>query len=130
MLTKVFVAVALVAMAGAAPTDVYGHQEDYKSQPIPYQFGYGVHDDYSGNDFGQTETSDGHTVKGSYSVKLPDGRKQIVNYIADHIGGYRAEVTYQGKAHHPSHAVHAAPSYHSEPAYHSEPTYHSAPSYH
>ncbi|XP_068242807.1 pupal cuticle protein Edg-84A-like [Palaemon carinicauda] len=122
MFTKVFVAVALVAMAGAAPSDLYGHQEDYHSEPQPYHFGYGVHDDYSGNDFGQTESSDGHAVKGTYHVQLPDGRKQIVNYVADHIGGYRAEVTYQGKAHYPSHTGHAAtfePSYH-----HSEPSYH------
>lgn len=45
---------------------------------MPHQFGYSVKDDYAGTDFGHTEDSDGNTVKGSYTVQLPDGRKQTV----------------------------------------------------
>ena len=48
--------------------------------PKPYDFSYGVSDPYKGIDFGQTEKSDGNQVKGSYSVQLPDGRKQTVSY--------------------------------------------------
>lgn len=45
---------------------------------VPYNFAYGVKDDYKGTDFSQNEESDGKTVKGSYTVLLPDGRKQTV----------------------------------------------------
>lgn len=45
---------------------------------MPYDFAYGVKDDYAGTDFGASEQSDGQTVRGSYTVALPDGRKQTV----------------------------------------------------
>ncbi|XP_071525228.1 cuticle protein 7-like [Panulirus ornatus] len=69
--------------------------------PIPYDFAYGVADHYTGTDFGHKETSDGKAVKGVYYVLLPDGRKQIVTYTADHYNGYQAQVTYEGTAHYP-----------------------------
>ena len=47
-------------------------------EPKPYSFAYGVEDDHYGPNFGQNEKSDGKTVQGSYSVQLPDGRKQTV----------------------------------------------------
>lgn len=50
------------------------HQE-----PVPYNYAYGVRDDYAGTDFGHNEISDGATVTGSYTVQLPDGRKQTVS---------------------------------------------------
>lgn len=49
-----------------------------QDQPIPYDFQYGVKDDYSGAYFSQTEESDGNAVTGNYIVQLPDGRKQNV----------------------------------------------------
>merc|ERR1712106_1070702 len=49
----------------------------YKEEPSPYQYEYGVHDEYSGASFGAAETADGTgNVDGSYSVNLPDGRIQ------------------------------------------------------
>ncbi|XP_068207659.1 pro-resilin-like isoform X2 [Palaemon carinicauda] len=68
---------------------------------MPYNFGYGVADSYTGNDFGHAETSDGNAVKGSYYVLLPDGRKQVVTYTADY-SGYNAEVAYEGTASFPA----------------------------
>ena len=64
----------------------------------PYSFSYAVKDDYSNNDYGHEQTSDdkGH-VTGSYRVLLPDGRTQIVTYVADN-NGYRANVKYDGVA--------------------------------
>merc|ERR550539_1701191 len=54
-------------------------------------------------------------VEGSYSVNLPDGRIQTVNYHANDIDGYVAEVSYSGTAAYPEAvpvAHHAAPLVH------------------
>ncbi|XP_042235001.1 adult-specific cuticular protein ACP-20-like [Homarus americanus] len=106
MFLKVLVGVAAVVMCVVADGVGYdGGHVHYA--PIPYDFGYGVADQYTGTDFGHTEHSDGNVVKGRYYVRLPDGRKQIVTYTADHHNGYQAQVSYEG------HALHhvAAPVY-------------------
>merc|ERR1712116_14300 len=65
----------------------------------PYSYQYGVADELSGAAFQQTESDDGTGLRdGSYSVNLPDGRIQHVNYHADDANGYVAEVTYDGSA--------------------------------
>nr|XP_027239264.1 cuticle protein 7-like [Penaeus vannamei] len=104
MFNKGVLVLALVGVALAAPSDPY-HQPSYKEEPKPYQFAYGVKDEYAGTDFGQSEESDGKAVKGSYTVQLPDGRKQTVNYVADHYNGYQAEVSYYGEAQYPTSTV-------------------------
>merc|ERR1712192_382735 len=72
----------------------------------PYSYQYGVADELSGAAFQQTETDDGTGLRdGSYSVNLPDGRIQHVNYHADNANGYIAEVTYDGTAAYPDVAV-------------------------
>ncbi|KAG7161700.1 Pro-resilin-like 131 [Homarus americanus] len=77
MFLKVLVGVAAVVMCVVADGVGYdGGHVHYA--PIPYDFGYGVADQYTGTDFGHTEHSDGNVVKGRYYVRLPDGRKQIV----------------------------------------------------
>ena len=48
-------------------------------EPKPYSFSYGIKDAYKGTDFQQSEKSDGKEVHGSYTVQLPDGRKQTVS---------------------------------------------------
>ena len=40
-------------------------------------------------------------MQGSYTVALPDGRLQIVNYVADHYNGFQAQVEYKGEAQFP-----------------------------
>ncbi|CAH1396135.1 unnamed protein product [Nezara viridula] len=77
-----------------------GHEEDHH-QAHPYEFGYAVKDPHHGTDFGQQESSDGHNVKGSYRVVLPDGRTQIVTYHADWKTGFHADVRYEGTATYP-----------------------------
>ena len=72
-------------------------------QPRPYSYSYHVNDDYKGTNFNANEDGDGHgNVKGSYSVQMPDGRTQHVNYKADDYG-YVADVAYDGQAHYNTH---------------------------
>ena len=78
--------------------------------PSPYSFAYAVKDEPSYNDFGHTETSDGKVVTGSYSVVLPDGRKQIVTYKVDAYSGYVAEVKYEGVAKYPEYKAASYPA--------------------
>ncbi|KAL7646099.1 UNVERIFIED_CONTAM: hypothetical protein RMT77_003000 [Armadillidium vulgare] len=85
----------------ANPVDHYGPPK-HKPPPKPYKFSYGVHDEYAGTSFGQNEQSDGKQVYGSYTVLLPDGRKQTVKYKADHYNGFVADVSYYGEAQYPS----------------------------
>ncbi|XP_063242313.1 pro-resilin-like [Bacillus rossius redtenbacheri] len=72
-------------------------QADEQSGPAKYEFSYQVNDAPSGNDFGHKESRDGDVANGVYYVALPDGRKQMVEYVADQ-AGYRPQVTYQGEA--------------------------------
>ncbi|XP_042234990.1 pro-resilin-like [Homarus americanus] len=95
MKVAALVMVMVVGVTLAFPSD------SYNSDPIPYNYAYGVKDEYSGTDFGHSEDSDGSTAKGSYKVVLPDGRIQTVTYLADHYGGYQAQVSYQGEAQYP-----------------------------
>ncbi|KAF2368100.1 Insect cuticle protein [Trinorchestia longiramus] len=94
-------ALVMVVSAAAMPDSGYPPKNAYKAKPMPYDFAYGVQDPYQGIDFGRNEKSDGNQVQGSYSVQLPDGRKQTVNYRADHDSGFYADVTYEGKAQYP-----------------------------
>merc|ERR1719244_1833631 len=103
------------APAPYVPPPPVHHAPAYKEPARPYQYEYGVADSYSGAQFAETQTQDeAGVVKGSYSVALPDGRTQIVNYHADHHGGYVAEVTYEGTAVYPDH--HPAPYHPPAPA--------------
>jgi hypothetical protein len=77
----------------------------FSFQKRPYAFNYGVRDERSGADFEQNEERSGlgeaSVTRGSYKVALPDGRVQIVTYVADD-SGYKATVTYEGEASYPS----------------------------
>merc|ERR1719516_945366 len=111
-----------------APVVAHAAVEAYPDEVSPYTYNYAVADDYSNSNFNAAESSDGTgNAEGSYSVALPDGRIQHVNYHTDPINGYVAEVTYDGTASYPeavpvahavalvhaTHAVaHAAPVVH------------------
>merc|ERR1712203_885223 len=80
--------------------------------PSPYTYSYAVSDDYSKANFNAAESSDGAgNAEGSYSVALPDGRIQHVNYHANDYDGYVADVTYEGAPQYPEYQP-AAPAYH------------------
>merc|ERR1719317_43142 len=96
----VVVALALSASELVGGQGVH-HEEHY--EPSPYHYEYKVHDDKEYLDFGAEEEGDGKdNVHGFYHVKLPDGRLQKVTYTVNGYGGYIADVTYDGKAVHPS----------------------------
>merc|ERR1712071_38204 len=89
----------------AAPL-VHAAPVAYPDEPSPYTYTYGVADDYSNATFNAAETGDGAgNAEGSYTVALPDGRIQHVNYKADGYEGYVAEVTYEGTAAYPEAVV-------------------------
>ena len=78
----------------------------YPDEISPYTYQYAVADDYSGSRFDAQESDDGTAARqGHYSVNLPDGRIQHVNYHANDIDGYVAEVTYDGTAAFPTAVV-------------------------
>ncbi|XP_063602829.1 cuticle protein-like [Penaeus indicus] len=77
-----------------APEPAYHAPAHYEPEYPDYNYNYGVADGYSGANFGHTESRDGYKTEGSYTVDLPDGRKQIVNYV-DNGDGLVAEVTYK-----------------------------------
>lgn len=73
---------------------VYAHpvkQVEYEA-PTKYDFNYGVNDPHTGDVKEQSETSDGHSVQGSYMVVDPDGFKRTVEYTADEHNGFNAVV--------------------------------------
>merc|ERR1712215_49549 len=66
--------------------------------PQPYNYQYGVKDDYTQANFAKTESQDDRgNVKGTFVISLPDGRIQTTTYTADPVQGFIAEVTYQGE---------------------------------
>merc|ERR1712025_1288923 len=90
-----------VAHAVAHPVAVAASADPLAEVP-PYNFNYAVADDYSASNFQAAESSDGLRVKtGSYSVALPDGRTQTVNYSTDDVNGYVADVSYEGVPQYP-----------------------------
>ena len=49
------------AASAMYPAPAYHHAEPvYKEDPAPYQFEYGVHDDYHGTNFNAGEVSDAY----------------------------------------------------------------------
>ena len=121
-----------------APKPSYHPAPQYKEpvyEPRPYEYTYGVKDEYTGTTFEAAENSDGNAVYGHYSVLLPDGRIQNVKYTADHYTGYVADVSYEGHAipYQPApvkSGYHAAPVHKPAPVYHPAPVHKPAPVYH
>merc|ERR1712215_278560 len=126
------------APAYHAPVVAHAAVEAYPDEVSPYTYNYAVADDYSASNFNAAESSDGTgNAEGSYSVALPDGRIQHVNYHTDDANGYVAEVTYDGTAVYPEApvpvaGVRVAPVVHAAPvAVHATPVVHAAaPVYH
>ncbi|XP_043791895.1 pro-resilin-like [Apis laboriosa] len=78
-----------------------GHPDEWVGDPANYEFSYEVEDAIAGLNFGHHESRKDNEATGAYHVLLPDGRTQIVDYIADN-GGYRPMVRYEGTATYPA----------------------------
>ncbi|XP_053970876.1 pro-resilin-like isoform X1 [Hylaeus anthracinus] len=78
-----------------------GHPDEWAGDPANYEFSYEVQDAGAGLDFGHHESRKDNEASGTYHVLLPDGRTQIVDYVADG-GGYRPMVRYEGTATYPA----------------------------
>merc|ERR1711913_7480 len=120
------------APAPYKPAPVYEEEEDYA--PQPYKYEYGVQDDYTNAVFAKSESqNEVGTVTGSYKVNLPDGRIQTVTYTADEVGGFKAEVTYEGTPIYPpepeeGYGVYTGPgALTRQPQYQPKPVYKRAP---
>lgn len=71
-------------------------------QHIPhYKYDYGVEDDKTGDHKKAWEMRHGDMTKGGYMLHEADGTKRVVEYVADHKGGFQAHVKQIGIAHHP-----------------------------
>merc|ERR1719320_1638990 len=122
MALKIVILSCMAAMALARPDQSpyhpapsYHQPEPYHPEPVAppkYEYTYGVADEYSGANFEAAETRDGYNTQGSYSVNLPDGRRQTVTYV-DNGDGLEAVVTYEGEAQYPEYV----PEYKPAPAY-------------
>merc|ERR1711942_391565 len=91
-----------VFLASACLSSVMAQGPQYAKEepeiPQPYQYQYGVKDDYSKSNFAKTETQDDKdNVQGTFVISLPDGRIQTTTYTADPVRGFVAEVTYKGE---------------------------------
>ena len=105
------------------------YQEPAYKSDAKYNFGYEVkaNNGYHGNvDFGHSESRDGCSTSGKYSVLLPDGRVQTVTYTVDCYSGYNADVSYYGEA---KPYVYKKPAYKPAPQYKPAPSYKPAPKY-
>ncbi|XP_029155961.1 pro-resilin-like [Nylanderia fulva] len=78
-----------------------GHPDEWAGDPANYEFSYEVQDAAVGLDFGHREMRKDMEATGTYHVLLPDGRTQIVDYVADQ-AGYRPMIRYEGTATYPA----------------------------
>merc|ERR1712025_1046284 len=110
----------VVHAAPAYHAPVVAHAaEVYPDEVSPYTYQYAVADDYSKSNFNAAESDDGTGKReGSYSVALPDGRIQHVNYNVNDYDGYVAEVTYDGTAAYPETVAHPVVAHAVAPVYH------------
>lgn len=88
MQVVVFASLALFICIQAAPLEPI----QYEDNPN-YSFQYSVADPITGDTKSQQETRQGDSIQGQYSLVEPDGVTRTVNYFADDVGGFRAEVS-------------------------------------
>ncbi|CAH2254307.1 jg7273 [Pararge aegeria aegeria] len=95
MVAKIVIVLALAAVASAGiPIAQVAYAQP--EAPAHYDFQYSVQDGHSGDVKQQQESRAGDAVHGSYSLVQPDGVQRIVDYTADAVHGFNANVRYEG----------------------------------
>ncbi len=123
MMKSATLLLALAAVSNAASI----YQAPYYERPDSYAYNYGVADGYSGAYYNAGEQRDGYSTAGSYSVALPDGRVQTVNYrVADANSGFVADVQYSGAPRYNSYAPKVYSGYPYASTYQALPAYRAA----
>ncbi|XP_045775822.1 cuticle protein 8-like [Maniola jurtina] len=113
MSAKFLVLCALVAVASAGLVPVGQVAYAQPEAPANYEFQYSVQDGHTGDVKQQQEARAGDAVHGSYSLVQPDGVQRIVDYTADAVHGFNANVRYEGHpvaAPAPARLAYAAPA--------------------
>ncbi|KAF4517684.1 hypothetical protein B566_EDAN016714 [Ephemera danica] len=85
----IVLAVCLVSFALAE------HDFDHYAYP-KYDYQYGVNDHHTGDHKEASESRDGDTVRGHYTIQEADGSSRSVHYTADKHSGFVAHVTRNG----------------------------------
>lgn len=78
-------------------TEYHDSHHSAEKRDIPYTYEYGVQDHRTGDHKSAWEKHDGHNVVGGYTMREADGSLRVVNYKADPIHGFQADVKYVGK---------------------------------
>lgn len=73
------------------------HDHHVDRHDMPYTYEYGVQDHRTGDHKSAWEKHDGHNVVGGYTMHEADGSIRVVNYKADPIHGFTADVKHIGK---------------------------------
>lgn len=96
MSSKIILLLGLAAIANAgvfAPTAYYAAPTIINAeQPANYQFQYNINDGLTGDFKSQSERADNGAVSGSYQLIDADGYLRVVDYTADDINGFQANV--------------------------------------
>ncbi|XP_016934310.2 larval cuticle protein A2B [Drosophila suzukii] len=71
---------------------IASHPDELIASPAQYEFHYSVHDSHTGDVKDQFEHRRGEYVTGRYSLIEPDGHRRIVDYTADPLLGFNAQV--------------------------------------
>jgi len=83
------------AAALVAPAAIHtGSSAQFRSQDIAGNFAFGYNEDHATGGTFRRETGNAAlgTVVGSYGLRDADGRLRTVNYVADRVHGFRAQI--------------------------------------
>ncbi|XP_043641369.1 larval cuticle protein A2B [Drosophila teissieri] len=90
--SSIAVCLILSALVAVQAGIITSHPDELIASPAQYEFHYSVHDSHTGDVKDQFEHRRGEYVTGRYSLVDPDGHRRIVDYTADPLLGFNAQV--------------------------------------